>query len=124
MTPGHDRGCRRIVLNFQYPLAPANAGGTGAHGFQDRAAVDPIEKRIEFRSGTSQLNRVGFIRDIDDSATKDIGHAFYFLAILADRPQLYEHHFTLDMIAFAQIHNFDYLDQLVQLLRYLLDPIV
>src|SRR5690606_17889529 len=104
--------------------AAPDAGHAGAHGFQDGAAVQGVDERLDLFLHAGQLDRVGLVGDVDDAAAEDVGHALHFLALLADRAHLYEHELALDVRALGDVDHLDHVHQAVQVLGDLLDDLV
>src|SRR6185312_15600189 len=110
--------------DLQHPLAAPDAGYAGAHGFQDRAAVERVEEGVELLGGAGELDRVGLVGDVEDAAAEDVRGALDLLAVLARGAHLHEHQLALDVLALGQVDHLDHVHQLVQLLGDLLDDLV
>jgi hypothetical protein len=55
----------------QDALAPADAAGAGAHGFEDGGAVDGLDEGIELARIAGEFDGVALLGDVDD----EIGRA-------------------------------------------------
>src|SRR3989475_3333634 len=75
-------------------------------------------------SGARELDGIGVVGDFDNATPEDIGHALHLLALLSHPPDLDQHELALDVGRFRQIDYLARPDQLVQLLRNLLDHVV
>ena len=105
-------------------LAAPDAAGTGAHGFQDRRAVDGLQKGVVLGLVAGELDGVALFGDVDDAATEDVGHALHLLALLAHGAHLDHHELALGVGALGQVDHLDHLDQAVEVLGDLLDDVV
>src|SRR6185312_7643686 len=110
--------------DLQDPLAAPDAGDAGAHGFQDRAAVERVEEGVELLGGAGELDRVGLVGDVEDAPAEDVGGALDLLAVLAAGAHLHEHELALDVLALGEVDHLHHVHELVQLLGDLLDDLV
>src|SRR5512144_3149929 len=111
-------------LDSQHAFAAADPGGAGAHGLEDHAGLDRLQERVELGAGAGQLDRVALVGDVEDAAAEDVGEALHLVAILAGRAHLHEHQLALDVVPFGEVDDLHDVDELVQLLRDLLDHVV
>src|SRR5258705_13582797 len=110
-----------MTLNPQNSFAPTDARRAGAHGFQYDAWFDRTQKRVELLARPRQLDRIAFVRHVENAAAKNIGEPLHFVALLAGGADLDEHQLALDVVALRQVDDLDDFDELVQLLGNLLD---
>src|SRR5712691_510106 len=102
-----------LSSNLQDPLPACDARSAGANRFQNRARFDRLDKGVELGSGSGELDGVGALGDVDDTAAKDVGHALHLLALLAGRPNLDQHELALDVCRLGKVDHLDYLDKLI-----------
>ncbi|AJK47266.1 hypothetical protein BGL_1c27880 [Burkholderia plantarii] len=110
--------------DLQDALAATDARAAGAHGFENRAGVQPLDECVELVARARQFDCVGFFGHVDDAAAEDIRHPLHFFAFLAYRSYLDQHELPLDVGTVGQVHHFHHLDQAVQMLRDLFDHVV
>ena len=83
-----------------------------------------VQERVELAAGAGQLDRVALVGDVEDAAAEDVGEPLHLVAVLARCAHLDEHQLALDVVALGQVDDLHDLDELVQLLRDLLDHVV
>src|SRR4051794_18373914 len=104
-TRGRVASC--LWLHSQYAITAPDAGRASAHRFENGAALDCVQKRIELGTGARQLDRVILVGRIDDASPIDVRHALHLFAIFADRAHLDKHQLALDMVAVRQVDDLD-----------------
>src|SRR6185503_4174900 len=113
-----------LPSDSQYAVAAADSARTGAHGLEDRARIERVDERVELLAAAGQLDRVRVVRNIDDASAEYVRHALDVVALLRPGAHLDQHQLALDVLGFRQVADLDDVDQLVQLLRDLLDHVV
>src|SRR5690554_260186 len=111
-------------LKFQDAFAAPDTGYPGTYGFEYGGAIKCADEGFDFFLHTRELDGVDLVRDVDDAATKDVGHAFHLVAFLAHRPDLDQHQLALDMRTFGKVDHLDHIDQAIQVLGDLFDDFV
>ena len=68
----------------QNALAAPDAAGAGAHGFQNGAAVNGVQKGVVLGLVAREFDGVALVGHVDDAAPEDVGFlkAVYFLLYL------------------------------------------
>src|SRR3972149_3469853 len=86
--------------------------------------VEGLDESVQFRAVAGELDGVGVVRDVDDAAAEDVGHALHVLAVLLPGAHLDEHQLALDVLGLGKIDHLHHVDQLVELLGDLLDHVL
>jgi hypothetical protein len=105
-------------------LAESNAGGAGAHHFQNGFLVDGAQEVVQLASRAGQLDGVGRLGDIEHMAAENFRQPLHLSPLFAGGLGLDQHQLALDGVGLAQVDQLDHIDQLVELLDNLLDDLL